>query len=147
MTTDDEMLELLGAALMDSGYVMQLMSAFEVVAAVMLLAGRFVPLAIALLAPILVNIVAFHLFLDPAGVALGWCWRSWPLWSRGRTAARTSRCWRPRWRSAEHAPAGTAPAGRTCAHLVRQVCEVLAHVRQVLGRALHPAYGDRSCHS
>lgn len=61
----------LGAALMDSGYVMQLMSAFEVVAAVMLLAGRFVPLAIALLAPILVNIVAFHLFLDPAGVGFG----------------------------------------------------------------------------
>lgn len=59
------------AALGNSGYVMPLMSAFMVIAAVMLLAGRFVPLAIALLTPILVNIVAFHLFLDPAGTGFG----------------------------------------------------------------------------
>jgi len=35
-----------------------------------LLSGRFVPLALAVLAPIVVNIVAFHLFLAPAGLPL-----------------------------------------------------------------------------
>lgn len=58
-------------ALAASGYLLQLMSAFEVAAALMLLAGRFVPLALTLLAPILVNILAFHLALDLAGIGLG----------------------------------------------------------------------------
>lgn len=57
--------------LMASGYIMPLMSAIEVVAAVMLLSGRYVPLALTLLAPILVNIVAFHIFLDLKGIGLG----------------------------------------------------------------------------
>jgi len=42
----------------------------EVAASVLLLGNRYVPLALALLAPVLVNIVAFHAFLAPAGLAL-----------------------------------------------------------------------------
>ena len=36
----------------------------------LLLGGRFVPLALAVLAPIVINIVGFHLFLAPSGIAL-----------------------------------------------------------------------------
>ena len=36
-----------------------------VIAGILLLVGRFVPLALVILGPILVNILLFHLFLDP----------------------------------------------------------------------------------
>lgn len=49
-----------------SGYVLPLIKAIEVAAGVALLANRFVPLALALLAPIIVNIVAVHTVLMPA---------------------------------------------------------------------------------
>lgn len=49
-----------------AGYFFPLLKATEVVAAVLLLSNRFVPLALAVLAPILINIVAFHAFLEPA---------------------------------------------------------------------------------
>ena len=48
-----------------------LLKATEVIAGVLLLARRAVPFALTLLAPVVVNIVAFHAFLDPAGSALG----------------------------------------------------------------------------
>ncbi len=41
----------------------------EVVAGVLLLVNRFVPLALAILAPILVNIALFHAFMAPQGYA------------------------------------------------------------------------------
>ncbi len=40
----------------------------EVIAGVLLLAGRFIPLALALLAPVLVNIVLYHSLMDPSGL-------------------------------------------------------------------------------
>lgn len=43
--------------------------ALELIAGALLLANRFVPLALAMLAPILVNIVLFHAFMAPAGFA------------------------------------------------------------------------------
>ncbi len=43
--------------------------ALELIAGALLLANRFVPLALAILAPILVNIALFHAFMAPAGVA------------------------------------------------------------------------------
>lgn len=58
------------AALAASGYLLQLVHATEVIAGVLLLANRRLPLALALLAPIVVNIVGFHLFLDPRGLAI-----------------------------------------------------------------------------
>ena len=57
-------------ALFATGYMIPLIAATEIVAGIMLLTGRFVPLALALLAPVIVNIVAFHLFLAPAGVGV-----------------------------------------------------------------------------
>lgn len=44
-------------------YFFPLLKATEIVAGAMLLSGRFVPLALLLLAPILVQIFAFHAFL------------------------------------------------------------------------------------
>lgn len=49
-----------------SGYLMPLVKGVEVVAAVLLLSNRFVPLALVLLAPIIVNIAGFHFVLAPA---------------------------------------------------------------------------------
>ena len=53
-------------ALMKSGYVMQVVKSIEVIAGLLLLFNRFVPLALTLLAPIVVGIVGFHLSLAPA---------------------------------------------------------------------------------
>jgi hypothetical protein len=42
----------------------------QVIAAVLLLANRFVPLALTLLAPIIVNIVLFHSLMAPEGLPM-----------------------------------------------------------------------------
>src|SRR3954463_4086983 len=44
--------------------------AFQVISAVLLLVNRYVPLAVALLAPVIVNIVAFHALMAPNGLPL-----------------------------------------------------------------------------
>jgi hypothetical protein len=53
-----------------SGYLFPLLKGTEVIVGLLLLSNRFVPLALTILAPIVVNIVAFHLFLAPAGLAI-----------------------------------------------------------------------------
>jgi len=45
-------------------------AALQIVGGVLLLLNRFVPLALVLLGPIIVNILLYHLFLNPAGIAL-----------------------------------------------------------------------------
>jgi uncharacterized membrane protein YphA (DoxX/SURF4 family) len=57
-------------AMLKTGYLMPLLMATQLVSGLLLLAGSWVPLALALLAPVLVNIAAFHLFLAPAGLPL-----------------------------------------------------------------------------
>jgi hypothetical protein len=57
-------------ALLATGYMLPLIKGTEVVAALLLLSNRYVPLALALIAPVIVNILAFHAFLAPAGLAL-----------------------------------------------------------------------------
>ncbi|HET7545971.1 MAG TPA: DoxX family protein [Polyangiaceae bacterium] len=57
-------------ALFATGYMFPLIKGTEVIASLLLLSNRFVPLALTILAPVLVNIVAFHAFLAPAGLAL-----------------------------------------------------------------------------
>lgn len=57
-------------ALAATGYMFPLIKTTEIVAGLALLSGRFVPLALTLLAPVVVNIVAYHGVLDPAGLAL-----------------------------------------------------------------------------
>jgi putative oxidoreductase len=44
--------------------------AFQVVAGVLLLANRYVPLAVAVLAPVIVNIIVFHALMAPSGLPL-----------------------------------------------------------------------------
>ena len=58
-------------ALAKTGYMMQLSSGTDFIVGVLLLFNRFVPLALALIAPVIVNIVAFHLFLAPSGIGPG----------------------------------------------------------------------------
>lgn len=58
-------------ALMKTGYMFKLVKGTEAAVGVLLLSNRFVPLALALIAPVLVNIVAFHGFLFPAGIGPG----------------------------------------------------------------------------
>jgi hypothetical protein len=58
-------------ALVGSGYVFPVIKVVELVGGILLLVGVLVPLALTLLAPVIVNIVLFHLFLDPASLGLG----------------------------------------------------------------------------
>ncbi len=58
------------AALAASGYLLPLVHVIVVGAGLCLLAGYLGPLALALLAPVVVNIALFHLVLDPAGLPL-----------------------------------------------------------------------------
>jgi putative oxidoreductase len=44
--------------------------AFQVVAGALLLTNRYVPLAVALLAPVIVNILTFHATMAPSGLPL-----------------------------------------------------------------------------
>ena len=93
-----------GAAMMKTGYLLQLVKGTEVLAGLLLLTNRFVPLALAVLAPVIINIVAFHAFLAPSGIAvplvivllevyLAWCYRDLyrpMLAMRATPSARTS---------------------------------------------------------
>lgn len=53
-----------------SGYMFPLIKGTELIVGLLLLSNRFVPLALTVLAPIVVNILAFHLFLAPAGLVI-----------------------------------------------------------------------------
>ena len=57
-------------ALMNSGYMMQLIGITQLIVGVMLLSNRFVPLALALFAPFMVNSIAFHIFLEHSGLPM-----------------------------------------------------------------------------
>lgn len=52
------------ASLQATGYVLPIVGAFEIFIAFLLLINKWVPFALLLLAPITLNIVLFHLFLD-----------------------------------------------------------------------------------
>ena len=56
----------LGAA----GYMLPLIKIVEIAAGVMLLMNRHVLLATLMLAPIVVNVLAFHIFLDSGGMLM-----------------------------------------------------------------------------
>ncbi|MEY4581391.1 MAG: hypothetical protein RL701_6094 [Pseudomonadota bacterium] len=57
-----------GGALMQTGYMFPFIKGTEVLAGLLLLADLYVPLALTVLAPIVLNILAFHAFLAPAGM-------------------------------------------------------------------------------
>src|SRR5207244_9741369 len=56
-------------ALMQSHY-MYVVGALQVAGGLLLLIGRYVPLGLTLLGPVIVNILLFHIFLDPSGLPL-----------------------------------------------------------------------------
>ena len=58
------------AALTKTGYMIPLSSGTQLAAGLMLLTNRFVPLALVLIAPVLVNIFLFHAFLQPSGIGI-----------------------------------------------------------------------------
>jgi hypothetical protein len=53
-----------------AGYMFPFIKGTELVVGVLLLANRFVPLALTVLAPVTLNILAFHLFLEPATIVV-----------------------------------------------------------------------------
>lgn len=57
-------------ALEGSGYLLTMVKVIEVLCGALLILGRFVPLALTLLAPILINIIAFHVYLNIEGIEL-----------------------------------------------------------------------------
>jgi hypothetical protein len=56
--------------LMKSGYMFPLIKGTEVTVGALLLANRFVALALVIIAPVIINIFAFHAFLAPSGLAI-----------------------------------------------------------------------------
>ena len=53
-----------------TGYFMTLLKCTEIICGLLLVSGFFVPLALVVLAPILLNIFLTHAFLAPSGVPL-----------------------------------------------------------------------------
>src|SRR6266852_4783201 len=51
-------------------HYLTLIFGLQVIAAVLLLANRYVPLAVAVLAPVIVNILCFHALMAPSGLPL-----------------------------------------------------------------------------
>ena len=58
------------AALMHTGYMLRLVMGTQLVVGILLLTNRFIPLALALVAPIIIGIVTFHIFLERSGLPL-----------------------------------------------------------------------------
>ena len=54
----------------ESGYFFPLLKITEAVAGLLLVVRAFAPLALILLAPIVVQILAFHIFLEPGGLVM-----------------------------------------------------------------------------
>ncbi|NOK17279.1 DoxX family protein [Corallococcus carmarthensis] len=59
-----------GMAMKATGFLFWLVKGTETVAGLLLLSNRFVPLALALIAPVIVNIFLTHAFLAPSGLGL-----------------------------------------------------------------------------
>jgi uncharacterized membrane protein YphA (DoxX/SURF4 family) len=51
-------------------HVLVVVFLLELIPAILLLVGRYVPLALVLLGPVIVNIVLFHAFMAPSGLPL-----------------------------------------------------------------------------
>jgi uncharacterized membrane protein YphA (DoxX/SURF4 family) len=56
-------------ALYATGYL-SIIAALQVIGGALLLAGRFVPLGLTLLGPIIVNIDLYHIFMDRSGLGI-----------------------------------------------------------------------------
>lgn len=99
-------------ALTNSKYMMPLIGVTQLVSGLMILTGVFTPLGLTLLAPIVVNIVLYHHYVDPSGLVIAYVVlalelflayaygpafhgvlnpRAKPRWTRGHTASPPNR--------------------------------------------------------
>ncbi len=75
------------SAISSSPYILVIF-ACQLIGAILLLSGQFVPLGLTVLGPVIVNIIAFHLFLAPAGLVIAlvvlilWILAAWPYRAR-----------------------------------------------------------------
>lgn len=67
-------------ALFATGYMLQLIGATMLVTGSLLVINRFVPLALALFAPFIVNSLAFHLFLERSGLPMALVFAAFELY-------------------------------------------------------------------
>ena len=58
-----------GTALFKSHYML-VIGALQLLGGLLLLTGRFTPLGLTLLGPVIVNILLFHIFLEPSGLPI-----------------------------------------------------------------------------
>ncbi len=58
------------AGMAATGYFFTLLKVTEIVCGLLLLSGRFVPLALVVLAPVILNIFLVHAFLEPSGLPI-----------------------------------------------------------------------------
>lgn len=58
-------------ALAQAGYVLPLVYGTQILVGALLIIGRFVPLALLMLAPITANIMLYDVFLNPSGLVIG----------------------------------------------------------------------------
>jgi hypothetical protein len=57
--------------LLFSSHYVAVVGFIEVISAVLLLSGQFIPLGLVLLGPVLFNILLFHIFFQPSGLPPG----------------------------------------------------------------------------
>lgn len=57
--------------IMVAHHIMNFVALLQIIGGLLLLVGRFVPIALVLLGPVIVNILLFHLMLEPSGIAIG----------------------------------------------------------------------------
>lgn len=67
-------------ALLNSGYMMPLIGTTLLITGVLLLLNRFVPLALALFAPFIVNSICFHIFLERSGLPMALIFAAFELY-------------------------------------------------------------------
>lgn len=65
-----ERLQTFNAGMMASGYFFPLVKGTETICGLLLLSGMFVPLALVVLAPVVLNIFLVHAFMAPEGLVL-----------------------------------------------------------------------------
>jgi putative oxidoreductase len=58
-------------AMAATGYFFPLLKITEVIAALLILSGRFTQIGLVILAPITLNILLFHVFVQPGGLFMG----------------------------------------------------------------------------
>jgi putative oxidoreductase len=79
-------------ALAATGYMIRLIFFGQLIGGVLLLTGIAVPFALVILAPIIVNILFFHLFLAPGAWQSLSLWSVWKCFSYGAIRALSLRC-------------------------------------------------------